>query len=162
VKQTYRVVSGLIALGVVIQAMAIAMGGFTVIGDVDNGKVIDNNYQNAGQVIHSIFGLVIPLLGLILLIVSFFAAKSVPGARQWAGIVFGVLVLQVALAAVAFSVPAIGALHGINALVVLGTSVRAFLLTREGTASHRNSGGTFDVPQQASGSSAPEASRRVI
>ena len=43
-----------------------------------------------------------PVLGLILLIVSFFAAKVVPGARKWAGIVFGLIVLQVALAFVSF------------------------------------------------------------
>ena len=54
--------------------------------------------------LHGIVGHdVMPVLGLILLIVSFFAAKSVPGARKWGGIVFGLIVLQVALAFVAFS-----------------------------------------------------------
>src|SRR4051812_23105553 len=162
VKQTYRVVAELIALGVLVQAGAIAAGWFTAIHDVDNGLVIDDNYD--GNVFHGIHGFVgfniMPLLGLILLVVSFFAAKSVPGARKWAGIVFGLIVLQVALALFAFSVPALGALHGINALAVLGTSLRASMLTRDARTARPSTGGTVDVPQQATGSSAP-ASRPV-
>jgi hypothetical protein len=162
-KQAYRVLSGLIALGVLVQAGAIAAGWFTAIHDLDNGLVIDKNYD--GNAFHSIHGFVgfnvMPLLGLILLIVSFFAAKSVPGARKWAGIVFGLIVLQVALALFAFSVPALGALHGINALAVLGTSVRASMLAREAGVTRTSAGGAADIPQQASGSPAPEASRPV-
>jgi heme A synthase len=103
-----------------------------------------------------------PILGLILLVVSFFAAKSVPGARKWGAIVFGLIILQVALALFAFSVPALGALHGINALAVLGTAIRASMLTRENVGARTSTTGGFDVPQQASGSSAPESSRPVI
>jgi len=163
VKQTYRVVSGLIALGVLVQAGSIAAGWFTAIHDLDNGLVIDKNYD--GNAFHSVHGFVgfnvMPILGLILLIVSFFAAKSVPGARKWGAIVFGLIILQVALALFAFSLPALGALHGINALAVFGTAVRASMLTRERAAVRGSSAGAYDVPQQAAGSSAPEASRPV-
>jgi heme A synthase len=163
VKQTYRVVAGLIALGVVVQASALALGGFTVIHDVDNGAVIDENFEpNLGQMIHGINGMyLMPLLGLVLLIVSFFAASAVPGARKWAGIVFGLIVLQVALAFVAFSAPVVGALHGINALAVLGTAVRATMLARDAGTRRESRTGAVDVPRQATGSSAPEASRPV-
>jgi hypothetical protein len=163
VKQTYRVLASLIALGVVVQAMAIALGGFGVIHEVDNGLVVDKNTDpNFGQILHGIDGMyIIPLLGLALLIVSFFAAKSVPGATKWGGIVFGLIVLQVVLAFVAFGAPAVGALHGINAMAVLGTAIRASMLTRESGAARTSVAGTYEVPQQASGSSAPEASRPV-
>jgi heme A synthase len=163
VKQTYRVISGLIALGVLVQAGAIAAGWFTAIHDVDNGLVIDKNYDgNAFHGIHGFVGFnVMPLLGLALLIVSFFAYKSVPGARKWGGIVLGLIVLQVALALFAFSIPALGALHGINALAVFGTAVRASMLTRESTTARSSVPGAFDVPRQSTGSSAPEASRPV-
>jgi heme A synthase len=164
VKQTYRVLSSLIALGVVVQASAIALGGFGLAHDVDNGLVVDKNFQpNLGQMIHGINGMyLLPLLGLALLIVSFFAAKSVPGARKWGGIVFGLIVLQVTLAFVAFGAPVVGALHGINAMAVLGTAVRASMLTRGDRGVRRESGtGAVDVPRQASGSSAPEATRTV-
>ena len=162
-KQTYRVVSGLVALGVLVQASAIAFGWFGAIHELDSGTVIDKNYDgNAGHMIHGLNGMyVMPLLGLILLIVSFFAAKQVPGARKWGGIVFGLIVLQIVLAFVAFGAPVVGALHGINALAIFGSAIRASMLTREATVGRTSEGGAFDVPRQASGSSAPEASRPV-
>ena len=163
-KQTYRVVSGLIALGVLVQAAAIAFGWFDALHELDNGLVIDENYEgNAGHVVHGINGMyVMPLLGLTLLIVSFFAAKQVPGARKWAGIVFGLIVLQVVLAFVAFGAPIVGALHGLNALAIIGSAGRASMLTREaGSARRQSVGGAATVPSQSVGSSAPEASRPV-
>ena len=104
-KLTYRVLAGLIALGVLVQAAAVAFGWFQVIRDVENGLVFDESSEcNPGQIVHLYGGLyVIPALGLILLIVSFLAAKTVPGARKWGGIVFGLIVLQVALAILAFA-----------------------------------------------------------
>ena len=162
-KQTYRVISGLIALGVLVQAGAIAAGWFTALHDVDNGLIINKNYDgNAFHGIHGFVGFnVMPLLGLILLVVSFFAAKQVPGARKWGAIVFGLIILQVALALVAFSVPAIGALHGINALAVLGTAIRASMLTRDSAVARPSTPGSVDVPRQSTGSPSSEASRPV-
>lgn len=144
-KQTYRVVSALIALGVIVQAAAIAFGWFDAILQVEDGAVIDENYDgNAGHALHGIVGMnVMPLLGLILLIVSFFAARTVPGARKWGGIVFGLIVLQIALAILTYILSAslIGALHGINALVLFGAAVKAHLLTRTAV-------GAAGAPQQ--------------
>jgi hypothetical protein len=133
VKQTYRVLAGLIALGVLVQAASVAFGWFDAISAIDSGAVIDGDYEgNAGHAIHGIVGMmVIPLLALILLIASFVTAKAVPGGRKWAGIVFGLTILQVALAFAAFSAPVIGALHGINALVLFGAAARAGTLARE-------------------------------
>ena len=133
-KQTYRILAGLIALGVVVQAANIAFAWFDVISAVEAGAVIDANAErNAGHVLHGTVGMMLmPALGLIFLITSVFARKAVPGAAKWAGIVFGVIVLQVALAFAAFMVaPVLGALHGINALILFGCAVRAALLTRE-------------------------------
>ena len=163
-KQTYRVLSGLIALGVVVQAAAIAFGWFDAINQVDDGLIIDENYDgNAGHMLHGIVGMyVMPLLGLVLLIVSFFAARTVPGARKWAGIVFGLIVLQVALAFVSFGAPIVGALHGINALAVLGTAGRAASLTRTGTTGRPVTTGPVDVPAQAAGSAAPQQTSRPV
>jgi hypothetical protein len=121
-KTAYRVLARLIALCVVIQAAAIALGVFGLIHDVDNGKIIDENYEgNVGFGLHWIFGMMaIPLLAIVFLVFSFFA--KVPGGVKWAGIVFGLVVLQVALAFVSFGVWGVGALHGINALVLLFVS----------------------------------------
>jgi hypothetical protein len=164
VKQTYRVVSGLIALGVLVQAAAIAFGWFDALHQVDNGLVIDENYEgNAGHIVHGVNGMyVMPLLGLILLIVSFFAAKQVPGARKWAGIVFVLILLQVTLAFVAFGAPIVGALHGLNALAVLGTAIRASALTREDVGTQRESRpSAVGVPRQSTGPAQSGTSRPV-
>ncbi len=162
-KQTYRVIAGLIALGVLVQAAAIAFGWFDAISEIDKGLVIDENYEgNGGHAIHAINGMIVmPVLSLILLIVSFFAAKEVPGARQWAGIVFGLVVLQVALAFVSFSAPIVGTLHGINALLIIGVAGRAASLTRTTHVARQQSGGGFDVPAQSVGSGAPQSTRSV-
>jgi hypothetical protein len=154
VKQTYRVLAGLIALGVLIQAASIAFGWFDAISAVDSGEVIDGEYEgNAGHAIHAIVGMmVLPLLALILLITSFVTAKAVPGGRKWAGIVFGVTLLQVALAFAAFSAPVIGALHGVNALVMFGVAARAAALTRE-TRAAGTGPAAGAVPTQRTGTS---------
>jgi hypothetical protein len=147
-RQTYRVVSSLIALGVLVQAAAVAFGWFQVITDVEDGQVFDENSEfNLGHLVHLWNGMyLMPLLGLVLLGVSFGAARSVPRARQWAGIVLGLIVLQVVLALLAFmAAPAIGALHGVNALLLLGAALRAASLARTATPA-------AGIPTQRSGS----------
>jgi hypothetical protein len=64
--------------------------------------------------------MVMPLLALLLLIVSFFA--RVAGGVKWAAFVFGLVILQVALAFVSFAAPVVGALHGLNALALLAVA----------------------------------------
>jgi hypothetical protein len=158
VKQTYRALAGLIAVGVLVQAAAIAFGWFEAIRDVENGLVIDENFElPIGLSLHGMVGFYgMPALALILLVVSFLAAKAVPGARAWAGIVFGLTILQVALAIFAFAIaPVIGALHGLNALLLFAAAVKAAMLARTGAAT-----GGVAVPRQrsestTSGSSLP-------
>jgi len=117
-KSVYRVLAYLIALGVVIQAAAIAYAWFAVLGEVDGGAVFDENSEgNAGHALHGIVGMtVIPVVALIFLILSFFA--KVPGGVKWAAITFGLVVLQIALAFVGFGAAAVGALHGVNAIAL--------------------------------------------
>lgn len=154
-KQTYRVLAGLIALGVLFQAASVAFGWFDAISELENGLVIDENYEgNAGHMLHGLVGMmVMPALGLILLIVSFLAAKVVPGARAWGGIVLGLIVLQVVLGIVAFSVPIVGALHGINALLILGAAGRAAMLTRVHRVAGSAPASGTSVPSQRTGTS---------
>jgi hypothetical protein len=60
---------------------------------------------------------------MLLLIVSFFA--KVRRGITWALILLGTVLLQIVLALVGFGIPAIGALHGINAIVILALAVVA-------------------------------------
>jgi hypothetical protein len=102
--------------------MAIAVGWFTALKDLDGGLVIDKNYDgNWGHSVHSIVGsMIIPLLAILLLIVSFFA--KVDGGVKWALYVFGLVALQIAFAFAAFAAPVVGALHGANALALLAVA----------------------------------------
>lgn len=124
-RTTYRVLAHLVALGVVVQAGLIAFAWFSALNEIDGGAVIDASWEgNAGHVGHGIVGMmVIPVLALALLVVSFFA--KVAGGVKWAAVVLGVAVLQVLLAFVSFGAPLVGALHGVNALVLLGVAERA-------------------------------------
>lgn len=120
-RSTYRALAGLIAIGVVLQAAWIALAWFIVINDAEGGAVFDENSDgNIGHALHSFGWLVIAVLALALLIVSFFA--KIPGGVKWALIVVGVVVLQVALGIFSYELPAIGALHGINAFVLAGVA----------------------------------------
>ena len=104
-RSAYRVLALLVALGVFIQAGAIAYGWFQVINDVDNGGTLTSDSElNAGHALHGMNGMIImPAVALILLLVSFFA--KLPGGVKWAAIVFGLVVLQVVLAFVSFGDP---------------------------------------------------------
>ncbi|MBB4745735.1 hypothetical protein BJY16_009194 [Actinoplanes octamycinicus] len=121
--------SGLILLGVVVQLVAVAAAWFQVLSDVDDGGVFDNNTQNWGHALHSVVGgMVIPLLAVVLLVISFFA--GVPHGVRYALFVFGAVVLQVVLAFASYSVPGLGALHGLNALAVAGLAENAMRKAR--------------------------------
>ncbi len=124
-RSVYRALAGLIAIGVIVQAMAIALAWFTVIKDVDGGLVFDKNSDaNVGHMIHTIVGSgIIPLLAILLLIVSFFA--KVDGGVKWALYVFGLVVLQFLLAVLSFGASAVGALHGLNAFALLAVAAMA-------------------------------------
>ena len=137
-RSVYRVLAGLVAVGVVLQAMFTALGWFTAIKDMDDGLVIDKNYDgNTGHMLHGQFGMmVIPIIALLLLIVSFFA--KVQGGVRWALYVVGLVILQIALAFLSFGVaPVIGALHGLNAFAlaaVASLAARRAAVTREPVA----------------------------
>jgi hypothetical protein len=119
-RNVYRIVGLLIAIAVVLQVASIALSGFTIAKDADDGTAIGADYSNFGQSYHSIAGMVIGLLALVFLIVSFLT--DVPRGRMLAGIVVGLVVLQFLLAVVSFGVPALGLLHGINGLVIAGVA----------------------------------------
>lgn len=124
-RTAFRSLAGLIALGVLVQAAAIAGGWFGTISEIDDGATINEDYEgNFGHALHGINGMMImPILAIALLIVSVFARKTVPGALKFGSLTFGAVALQIILAFVAFGVPAIGFLHGINAFVVFGLAL---------------------------------------
>ena len=90
--------------------------------------------------IHGINGqMLIPLIGLILLIISFFA--KVPEGAKYAAMLFGGIVLQVALGMVAHAVPALGFIHGFWALLLFWLAYRTAQAGRPGRPCHRDTRG---------------------
>ena len=140
-----RIYAGLawtIAGAVVVQASAIAFAFGGMLNLVSEGGVVDKalleSFQAAGVgelgfMIHGIVGAgVIPLLAVALLIVSFFVRAR--GAKLWAAITLGLVVLQVTLGFSITDVPYLGLIHGANALaVVVAAAVAALRVRRDVT-----------------------------
>lgn len=128
---TYRVLAYAVAVLVMVQAAAIAwaVAGFT--HWIADGGVADKGLMESeespfsealGFMVHGMNGMmVIPVVGLLLLIVSFLA--KVPGGIKWAGITVGLIVVQVLLGMFLHDTPSLGFLHGLNALLLFGAAV---------------------------------------
>lgn len=132
-RNAYKILGGLIALLVFVQAASIAFA-FSGLGVwIEDGNTLDAAAMESqsldftgvlGFPVHAITGMMlIPLLSLILLIVSFFAKlpKGVPTAAA----LLGLVIVQVLLGITASSTAYAGLLHGINALLVFGAAVSA-------------------------------------
>jgi heme A synthase len=130
-KSVYRVLAYLIAAEVVVQAMAMVYAIAGLGKWVDGGGVFDKSVMESNQsafpeviglLIHGINGMIIiPLIALLLLISSFFA--RIPGGVKWAALVLLVVVVQVNLGLFGHAVPAVGALHGLNALLLFSVAL---------------------------------------
>jgi hypothetical protein len=130
-RSVYRFLAYAVAVEVVVQAMAMVYGIAGLGKWVEDGGVFDKSVMEsegspfpevAGLMIHGLNGMMlIPLIALALLISSFFA--GIPGAVRWAGLVFLLVALQITLGLVGHAVPAVGALHGLNALVLFSAAV---------------------------------------
>ena len=117
--KAYRGFAYAIAVGVLLQAAFIAYGVFSI-GD---GGTLEEE-DNTGIGLHGLTGgLIIPLLTIILLVLSFFTKTK--NASKRAGMVFGAVLIQQFLAGFGQDVPFLGALHGLNAFVILGSSAYA-------------------------------------
>ena len=133
-RSAYRVIAYIIAAEVAVQSAAIVLAIFGMLKWIDGGATLNKAVLEAdeppdfvegiGFMIHGMNGMfLIPLFALLLLIVSFFA--KVPGGVKWAGFVFLAVLVQVTLGLFAHGIPGLGALHGINALVLFSVAVMA-------------------------------------
>jgi heme A synthase len=136
-RKAYLVVAWLIAGLVAVQAAMVAFFGSGESKYIDGGGVIDRatveSAQSSGQLpfpevvgalIHGMVGgMVIPVVALLLLGVSF--GTKVPGARKWAGMVLGLVAVQVTLGYSQGGIPMLGLLHGTNALLLFAASLHA-------------------------------------
>ena len=125
-RSVYRALALLVALGVLVQAATIAFGVFHMINDVEGGAVIDSTYDsstNPGLMTHSTGALVVGGLAILLLLSCFFV--RFPGAKRWAVWTFVAVLAQWAFGIFAFNAPAVGLLHGANALAIFSLALLA-------------------------------------
>jgi hypothetical protein len=142
-RTAYKVLAYLVAAEVAIQAM-VAVWAIAGLGKwVEGGGVLDKAVMESegtpfpevfGFIVHGINGtFVIPGIALLLVIASFFT--KVRGAIKWAVIVFVLVVVQGQLGFLGHEIPAVGLLHGLNALLLFGTAVYAGRRMRAATQS---------------------------
>jgi hypothetical protein len=138
-RKAYFVLASSIAVGVVVQAAAIAFGFGGMMHFVVDGGVVDkalvegqdSSFTGAlGFVVHGIVGgLLIPLLALALLLVSFFTA--VRRGRTLAAVVLALVFVQTMAGYSIEGLPYLGLLHGANALAILATAAEAARRARQ-------------------------------
>jgi uncharacterized membrane protein YphA (DoxX/SURF4 family) len=142
VKTAYKVLAYVVAAEVVVQAMAIVfaiagLGKWVEEGGVLTSAVMESEDspfpEVVGFIIHGMNGMIVmPVLALALLVVSFFT--RFPKAVQWAGLVLLLVVVQIGLGVFGHQLPALGALHGLNALLLFSMAVHSGRRVRGGTA----------------------------
>jgi Family of unknown function (DUF6220) len=120
VQTAYRYWVTIIFIAVIVQVSFAGYGAFSVANDVDEGTVGEDRFEDVFG-LHAGLGYPILLAALILLVIALIARLGKRRVWHTAGL-FGLLVLQVLLAWFGFEVPAIGALHPVNALAIFTLS----------------------------------------
>ena len=133
-RQVFRTLAYVVAAGVVVQAAVIvyAVAGMGLY--IDDGGVLDQAAmeqvfageqvfpEQNGMLLHGLNGtMVLPVLALLTFVASFFA--GVRGAWRWGLAILVLVVLQVTLGLAGHSVPFLGGLHGVNALLLFGVAL---------------------------------------
>lgn len=131
-QKAFRILNYVIAAEVLIQAAMIAWAVFGLAKYVDDGGVVNKDKMESddipfdgvyGFIVHGINGMMlIPLIGLVLLIVAFFA--KIPGGVRLATILFVLILVQAFLLPIlSEGAPFLGMVHGANALAILALSI---------------------------------------
>ncbi len=131
-RSAYKYLAYAIDALILLQAAAMAWAVFGLSKWIEDGNTLTKAKmegdtfsftEERGFMIHGMSGMMlIPLIGLILLIVSFFA--KVPEGPKFAGMLFGGIVIQVALGLFAHGLPALGFIHGFWALLLFWLAYR--------------------------------------
>jgi hypothetical protein len=139
-RTVYRILAFAIAAEVLVQAAAVAYAVAGLGHWVQGGGVLDSAVMESdefpfpevvGFLVHGINGsIVVPALAVLLVVCAFFA--KVRRGVTWAVVVFLLVGLQAQLGFMAGDLPAAGALHGLNALLLFTTALHTALRSRAG------------------------------
>ncbi|TMR08652.1 hypothetical protein ETD86_46820 [Nonomuraea turkmeniaca] len=132
-RNVYKVLAYLVAIEVAVQAAVMVWGDAGMGKWIDEGGVLDKTLGESGEmpfpefmglIIHAFNGMIaIPVIALLLLISSFWA--KVPGAGKAAGLVLLLVALQVTFGILGHNIPLVGAVHGLNALLLFTAALYA-------------------------------------
>jgi phosphoglycerol transferase MdoB-like AlkP superfamily enzyme len=119
-RTVYRWWAAIVFLAVVVQVGFAGYGAFYVAHKVDKGVVNESKFED-GFGLHSGFGYLVVLGGLVLLLLALAARTGKRRTLQSLGL-FVLLIAQVLLAWIGFGVPAVGFFHPVNALAIFAFS----------------------------------------
>jgi uncharacterized membrane protein len=134
VRQVYRYLVAVLFVAILAQIGFAGYGAFDAIHAAAHHRVTKKTIEN-GFDIHGLVGAVIVIALILLLIVALAGRLGRPAVRD-AGILALLGVIQAVLGGVSTSVPALGFLHALNALAILGVTAR---LAHRTWAEHRRS-----------------------
>lgn len=146
-RSVFRSLTSVLFVAVVIQVGLAGYGIFNAIHKAKTAPVTQKALENDLGA-HGLFGYVVLLAMLLLLLVAL-AGRLGSRESKWAAGIFLLGVLQAILGAASTSAPALGFLHGINALAIYAA---AALLAHRTWTEHRASaggGGNAPVPEVA-------------
>jgi heme A synthase len=139
--KAYRVLASLVALAVVVQAALIAYGiaglsHWIYVGrntatraTFEEHSTVDYGGKTGFDLHGELGALWLPLLALAFLVFAIVTRRAVRHGLRWAAAVFGLMVLQATLGFATLAVPALAALHAVNALALFSTAAYATRLT---------------------------------
>jgi len=135
VRAAFKYLVGLFFVGVVAQIGLAGVGAFHTVSKNDDGPLAQDK---AGDWFgaHAAVGYLLVLLSLLILIIALAARDG--RLRRGAGLLFGLMIVQVLLAWLGGGVWALGFLHPINALAIFGLS--GMLAAAELRPAHDRSG----------------------
>lgn len=119
-RATFRWLANVLFVAVVIQVGLAAYGAFNAIHKAEHVRITKKTIEN-GFDPHGIVGTLILVVMLALVIVAL-AGRLGPFSVRLAGIAFGLGILQLILGIVSTSAPAVGFLHGVNALAIFAVT----------------------------------------
>ncbi|HTR72860.1 MAG TPA: DUF6220 domain-containing protein [Solirubrobacteraceae bacterium] len=115
-RATFRWLTAIVFALVVVQVGLAAFGAFDAVHKSESAAIGKKTTEDAFGA-HAILGSLIVLLMVVLLIVA--AIGSLGDAKvKWAGAIVGLGIVQYLLGVVSTSAPALGFLHGVNALAI--------------------------------------------
>lgn len=116
-KTVYKWWAALVLVAVFVQIGLAGYGAFFIAGKVDDNDLVTKHQFEDGWDLHTGFGYLVVLGGLILLVFALLGRLGRPRVLLTLGLAL-LLILQVLLAWFGFAAAAIGALHPINAVAI--------------------------------------------